>query len=106
MAAVESGAQSIDRAAQILVRLMESDETVTLASVIEETRLPKTTAARPLRAPGRDGLARRPRHPASRRVRAVARSGLAWRGPGGGFRPVPVLVDYARRDSAVGDLAM
>ena len=33
MATVESGAQSIDRAAQILVRLMESDETVTLASV-------------------------------------------------------------------------
>ena len=85
MAAVESGAQSIDRAAQILVRLMESDETVTLASVIEETRLPKTTAARLLRA--------------------LERNGLAQRRPGGGFRPGPVLVDYARRDSAVGDLA-
>ncbi len=86
MAAVESGAQSIDRAAQILVRLMESDETVTLASVIEETRLPKTTAARLLSA--------------------LERNGLAQRRPGGGFRPGPVLVDYARRDSAVGDLAM
>src|SRR6187551_3284241 len=85
MAAVESGAQSIDRAAQILVRLMESDETVTLASVIEETRLPKSTAARLLRA--------------------LERNGLAQRRPGGGFRPGPVLVEYARRDSAVGDLA-
>lgn len=85
MAAVKSGAQSIDRAAQILVRLMESDETVTLAGVMEETRLPKTTAARLLRA--------------------LERNGLAQRRPGGGFRPGPVLVDYARRDSAVGDLA-
>lgn len=85
MPAVESGSQSIDRAAQILVRLMESDETVTLASVIEETRLPKSTAARLLRALERNGLAQRRR--------------------GGGFRPGPVLVDYARRDSAVGDLA-
>ena len=85
MAAVESGSQSIDRAAQILVRLMESDETVTLAGLIEETRLPKTTAARLLRALERNGLAQRHR--------------------GGGFRPGPALVDYARRDSAVGDLA-
>ena len=30
---------------------------------------------------------------------------LAQRRPGGGFRPGPVLVDYARRDTAVGDLA-
>ena len=85
MAALESGSQSIDRAARILVRLVESDDVVTLASVIEETRLPKTTAARLLRA--------------------LERNGLAQRRPGGGFRPGPVLVDYARRDSAVGDLA-
>ena len=61
MPAVESGAQSIDRAAQILVRLMESDETVTLAGVMEETRLPKSTAARLLRALERNGLAQRRR---------------------------------------------
>ena len=85
MAALETGSQSIDRAARILVRLVESDDVVTLASVIEETRLPKTTAARLLRA--------------------LERNGLAQRRPGGGFRPGPVLVDYARRDSAVGDLA-
>jgi IclR family transcriptional regulator, acetate operon repressor len=83
--AVETGAQSIDRAARILVRLVESDEAVTLARVIEETRLPKSTAARLLRA--------------------LERNGLAQRRPGGGFRPGPVLVDYARRDASIGDLA-
>jgi len=50
-----------------------------------ETRLPKSTAARLLRA--------------------LERNGLAQRQPGGGFRPGPVLVDYAQRDSAIGDLA-
>jgi DNA-binding IclR family transcriptional regulator len=85
VAATENGAQSIDRAARILVRLVESDEAVTLARVIEETRLSKSTAARLLRA--------------------LERNGLAQRRPGGGFRPGPVLVDYARRDASVGDLA-
>jgi DNA-binding IclR family transcriptional regulator len=85
MPSLESGAQSIDRAARILVRLIESDDVVSLAGVMEETRLPKSTAARLLRA--------------------LERNGLAQRRPGGGFRPGPVLVDYARRDSAVGDLA-
>ncbi|MFN0154341.1 MAG: IclR family transcriptional regulator [Gaiella sp.] len=86
MANAADGAQAIDRAAQILVQLVESDETVTLAGVIEETNLPKSTAARLLRA--------------------LERNGLAQRRAGGGFRPGPVLVDYARRDSSVGDLAV
>ena len=85
MTKVEEGSQSIDRAARILVRLVESDDAVTLTGVMEETQLPKTTAARLLRALERNGLAQRRR--------------------GGGFRPGPVLVEYARRDSAVGDLA-
>ena len=85
MAALEQGSQSIDRAARILVRLIESDEVTTLSAVMEDTRLPKSTAARLLRA--------------------LERNGLAQRQPGGGFRPGPALVDYARRDSAVGDLA-
>lgn len=67
------------------MRLVETDQPVTLSGVIEETRLPKTTAARLLRALERNGLAQRRR--------------------GGGFRPGPVLVDYARRDTSVGDLA-
>jgi DNA-binding IclR family transcriptional regulator len=83
--AVEDGAQAIDRAARILVRLVESDQAVTLAGVMEETKLPKTTAARLLRA--------------------LERNGLAQRKAGGGFRPGPVLVEYARRDASVGDLA-
>jgi len=85
MASLEQGAQSIDRAARILVRLVESDHVITLNSVMEETQLPKSTAARLLRA--------------------LERNGLAQRHPGGGFRPGPVLVDYARRDTAIGDLA-
>jgi DNA-binding IclR family transcriptional regulator len=85
MANVEEGSQAIDRAARILVRLVESDDAVTLAGVMEETQLPKSTAARLLRALERNGLAQRRR--------------------GGGFRPGPVLVQYARRDTAVGDLA-
>ena len=85
MPKVEDGSQSIDRAARILVRLIESEDAVSLSGLMEETRLPKTTTARLLRALERNGLAQRRR--------------------GGGFRPGPVLVEYARRDSAVGDLA-
>jgi DNA-binding IclR family transcriptional regulator len=85
MARAEDGAQAIDRAARILVGLMESDEAVTLATVVERTQLPKSTAARLLRALERNGLAQRRR--------------------GGGFRPGPALVEYARRDASVGDLA-
>jgi IclR family acetate operon transcriptional repressor len=85
MASLEQGAQSIDRAARILVRLVESDHVITLNGLMEETQLPKSTAARLLRA--------------------LERNGLAQRHPGGGFRPGPVLVDYARRDTAIGDLA-
>ena len=62
------------------MRLVESEDAVSLSGVMEETRLPKTTAARLLRALERNGLAQRRR--------------------GGGFRPGPVLVEYARRDSA------
>jgi IclR family acetate operon transcriptional repressor len=85
MAKVEEGSQAIDRAARILVRLVASEEPVTLAGLMEETKLPKSTAARLLRALERNGLAQRRR--------------------GGGFRPGPVLVEYARRDTSVGDLA-
>ena len=85
MSRVEEGAQAIDRAARILIRLVESDDVVTLSGVMEDTQLPKSTAARLLRALERNGLAQRRR--------------------GGGFRPGPVLVEYARRDSSVGDLA-
>ncbi len=84
VAQFEEGTQAIDRAARILVHLVEANEAMTLSGVVEETRLPKSTAARLLRALERNGLAQR-RH-------------------GGGFRPGPVLVEYARRDASVGDL--
>lgn len=85
MAEVETGAQAVDRAARVLVRLVETDSAVTLSGVMRETQLAKSTAARVLRA--------------------LERNGLAQRQPGGGFRPGPVLVEYARRDASVGDLA-
>jgi DNA-binding IclR family transcriptional regulator len=78
------GTQAIDRAARILIHLIESDDPVTLSRVMADTRLPKSTAARLLRA--------------------LERNGLAQRRPEGGFRPGPVLVEYARRDASVGDL--
>jgi DNA-binding IclR family transcriptional regulator len=81
---IEEGTQSVDRAARVLVRLIESDDAVTLSGVVADTQLPKSTAARVLRALERNGLAQRRRQ--------------------GGFRPGPVLVEYARRDAAVGDL--
>ncbi len=86
MGAPESGAQAIDRAAQVLRQLVEADGFVTLNGVVEDTRLPKTTAARLLRA--------------------LERNGLAQRGHAGGFRPGPVLVEYARRDASTSDLGV
>ena len=83
--AEEEGTQAIDRAARILVGLIESDEYVSLATIIERTGLSKSTAARLLRA--------------------LERSGLAQRGPSGGFRPGRVLIEYARRETSVADLA-
>ena len=83
--AEEEGTQAIDRAARILVGLIESDEYVSLATIIERTGLSKSTAARLLRA--------------------LERSGLAQRGPNGGFRPGRVLIEYARRETSVADLA-
>jgi IclR family acetate operon transcriptional repressor len=84
MADVE-GTEAIDRAARILVGLVESDEYVSLAAIIERTGLSKSTAARLLRA--------------------LERNGLAQRGPSGGFRPGRVLIEYARREASVADLA-
>ncbi len=83
--AEEEGTQAIDRAARILVGLIESDDYVSLATIIERTGLSKSTAARLLRA--------------------LERSGLAQRGPNGGFRPGRVLIEYARRETSVADLA-
>ncbi len=64
---------------------MESDDSVSLTSMVEGTLLTKTTTARVLRA--------------------LERNGLAHRGMAGGYRPGPVLIQYAQRGTSTGDLA-
>ena len=58
----EEGTQAIDRAARILVGLIESDEYVSLATIIERTGLSKSTAAGVLdqHGPGPEAAARSP----------------------------------------------
>lgn len=82
---VEAGSQSIDRAALVLRHLMESDDFVSLNTMVEGTLLSKTTTARTLRA--------------------LERNGLAHRGASGGYRPGPALIQYAQRGTSTGDLA-
>ncbi len=82
---VEAGSQSIDRAALVLRHLMQCDNYVSLTTMIEETQLSKSTAARMLRA--------------------LERNGLAHRGTAGGYRPGPALIEYAQRGTSTGDLA-
>jgi len=80
-----TGTQAIDRAASLLVRVVESDEGYTVGELATVTGLPKSTA--------------------SRLLRALERHGLVGRDPdGGGLRPGRVLVDYAQRDSGTVDL--
>ena len=73
-----TGTRAIDRAAQLLVRVVESDEPETVSELAETTGLPKSTA--------------------SRLVAALERQGLVQRDGGrGSIRPGPVLVSFARR---------
>jgi len=73
-----TGTQAIDRAAQLLVRVVESSEPETVTELAETTGLPKSTA--------------------SRLVAALERQGLVQRDGGrGNIRPGPVLVSFARR---------
>ena len=45
-----TGTQAIDRAAELLVRLIESDQAWSTMDLADEVRLPKSTASRLLRA--------------------------------------------------------
>jgi IclR family transcriptional regulator, acetate operon repressor len=75
---VPTGARAIDRAAQLLVRVVENSEHETVSELAETTGLPKSTA--------------------SRLVAALERQGLVQRDGGrGSIRPGPVLVSFARR---------
>src|SRR5262245_53495866 len=82
---MSNGTQSIDRAAQLLVHVLETREPPTLGMLAERSGLPKSTT--------------------SRLVGALERRGLVQRdGAGGGLRPGSVLVRYARRDTAEAEL--
>jgi IclR family acetate operon transcriptional repressor len=73
-----TGTRAIDRAAQLLVRVVESSQPETVTELAEKTGLPKSTA--------------------SRLVAALERQGLVQRdGERGSIRPGPVLVNFAWR---------
>ena len=81
MATEASGTQAIERAAQLLVRVVESSEPPSIGELSERAGLPKSTT--------------------SRLVGALERSGLIQRlGERGRLRPGPVLLRYASRDAS------
>lgn len=79
------GTQSIDRAAQLLVRVVENSEPTSVGELAVTTGLPKSTTSRLLRALERQGLVQRD-------------------GARGSLGPGPVLLRFARRGLDV-DLA-
>src|SRR5258708_11847762 len=81
MAGETTGTQAIDRAAQLLVRVVESPSPLAISELAERSGLPKSTT--------------------SRLVAALERQGLLQRvGDRGGLRPGPVLLRFAGRDGA------
>src|SRR5918994_5885549 len=80
----QTGTQSIDRAAQLLVHLLETDAPPTVGELAARSGLPKSTT--------------------SRLVGALERQGLVQREPGGGLRPGAVLTRYARRETGEAEL--
>ena len=80
------GTQAIDRAAELFVRVLESDREETIGEIALRTGLPKSTASRLIGALERHGL--------------VQRDSL--RGP---LRPGPVVLRYARSRDASSDIA-
>jgi DNA-binding IclR family transcriptional regulator len=78
--AAETGTQAIDRAAQLLVRVVESSQPLGVNELAASSGLPKSTT--------------------SRLVGALERQGLVQRlGDRGRLRPGPVLLRFATRDS-------
>ena len=81
MATESTGTQAIDRAAQLLVRVVESAEPQSIGELAQRSGLPKSTT--------------------SRLVAALERQGLVQRiEDRGRLRPGPVLLRYANRDTA------
>jgi DNA-binding IclR family transcriptional regulator len=79
------GARAIDRAAALLVAVIEADGPVGVLDLAAAASLPRSTT--------------------SRLVTTLERRGLLQRDGEGWLRPGPVLVGYARRGSADADLA-
>jgi DNA-binding IclR family transcriptional regulator len=77
-----TGTQSIDRAAELLVRVVESGEPTSVGELAETTGLPKSTT--------------------SRLVGALERQGLVQRDGRASIRPGPVLLRFAGRDDFAG----
>jgi DNA-binding IclR family transcriptional regulator len=75
---VRTGTQSIDRAAALLVQVVESAEPTSVGRLAETTGLPKSTT--------------------SRLVGALERQGLVQRDRRASVRPGPVLLRFAGRD--------
>lgn len=75
----ETGTQAIDRAAELLVQVVESEQPLAVGELAERSRLPKSTT--------------------SRLVAALERRGLLQRTPGrGGICPGPVLLRFAQSE--------
>lgn len=81
---MSTGTQSIDRAAQLLVHVLETSEPPTIGKLSERSGLPKSTT--------------------SRLVGALERRGLIQREAAGQLRPGAVLVRYARRETGEAEL--
>src|ERR1700751_4679507 len=78
--AAETGTQAIDRAAELLVGVVESPRPVTVGELSQRSGLPKSTT--------------------SRLVGALERRGLVQRSSDRRLRPGPVLLRYASRDGS------
>src|SRR5579885_2298001 len=78
----ESGTQAIDRAAELLVRVVESHRPLGVGELAGATGLPKSTT--------------------SRLVGALERRGLVQRAGDRRVAPGPVLLRFAHRDTSAG----
>jgi len=81
MGVAESGTQAIERAAALLVRVVESPRPLAVGELAADSGLPKSTTSRLLSALERQGLLQRA-------------------GERGALRPGPVLLRFARQDGA------
>src|SRR5215831_7134731 len=84
--AMQTGTQAIDRAAQLLVLVVENEESSSVGGLAEAAGLPKSTVSRAVSALERQGL--------------VQRSGSR----GSTIRPGPVLLGLAPRGIADDDI--